>query len=199
MQELIGHCRSSGTKFSESLLDIEGLDHEMIMYFYDIAMPSMSTYMYKSRILFHKFSEVVSAPEEAFALLVFENNFERWIYQAEEQKKEQMNIHPESDSEEIPDALYQLKVKKRSDGVNTVGKWTDEGLERFNEILSLVLEVRKTRTDFEEALNDKYVSRESKEEYQEKLRKHNRSQDVDSVSRQTKRVKVINLFNETDL
>ena len=73
-------------------------------------MPSISNYSYGSRILFNSFSKVVTESEEAFAYLVFENNFKRWIYQAEATRRDGMEPNDDDDSTaSIPDVLYQKK------------------------------------------------------------------------------------------
>ena len=83
MGQLVKFCETNGDQFAEKNLDYENIDIELLKYFLDLSMPSISNYSYGSRILFNSFSKVVNEPEEAFAYLVFENNFKRWIYQAE--------------------------------------------------------------------------------------------------------------------
>ena len=102
-------------------------------------------------------SSTVTIGEEAFAILVFENNFKRWIYQAEEQKggEEQSQLV-------VPDVLYQQKVKKRKDNRDTAGRWTDEGMEHLNFFIKAVREYKSaesggsTREVVEEELQQRY-------------------------------------------
>ena len=138
------------------------MDEKTLMCFYDISMPSISYYQYKPRILFNTFSSVVTESEEALAYLVFENNLERWIYQAEETRRSNNSDDEEGDvaNRKIPRALYQAEVKTRKDNIDTVGKWTDKGLQRYNELLLAVRESRQSRSAFEDLLTRTYLLNE---------------------------------------
>ena len=224
MKQLVKFCQDNGRQFGDKLLDYDNMDIDTLKYFYDISMPSVSSYMYSSRILFNNFSKVVTESEEAFAILVFENNFERWLYQAdskisspsndtEEQtvstteegsptagnQQEEGNSSSATDNEAIPDVLYQKKVKTRKDNVVTAGRWTDEGLERYNELLTKVQEARKSRGTFEDSLKDTYVMTEPSDQYMEKLDKRNRSTGKEQNARKKKRVQVKNVLNVAEL
>ena len=105
------------------------------------------------------FSDVVEYVEEAFALLVFENYFDRWHYLAESKR---MSLEDNGTTcpplQDVPDVLYQKKVARRKDNVYTAGKWTDEGIERYNIILGEVEERRNCndRKDFEKRLDEMF-------------------------------------------
>ena len=47
-------------------------------------------------------------------------------------------------------------MKKRRDNIQTVGKWTTEGIERYDKILKAVIRRRKDRKDFEGLLKEEY-------------------------------------------
>ena len=133
---------------------------DVLMEYFDMSMTTMSAGGYKQSILFDRFSTVVRDAEEAFALLVLENNFDRWVYQAEIHR---MKFDAEDNfgtvlppSADVPDVLYQNKVKKRRDNVETVGKWTAEGIRRYNKILNDVILRREDREEFEDSLMEEY-------------------------------------------
>ena len=46
------------------------------------------------------------------------------------------------DSEEVPDVLHQARVKQIKDKIDTAGKWTQKGMKRLNELLTMVQEER---------------------------------------------------------
>ena len=133
---------------------------DVLMEYFDLSMTTLCLGGYRQSILFDMFSEVVKDAEEAFALLVLENNFDRWIYQAEVQRmKNQSRDNLETvlpPSMDVPDVLYQKKVKKRRDNIQTVGKWTAEGIERYDKILKDVMRRREDRKDFEGLLKEEY-------------------------------------------
>ena len=149
--------------------------------------------------MFHNFSDVVTSSEEAFALLVLENNFDRWVYQADRQRRKQIGIDDDNDAGEVPDVLYQKKIKKRKDNVHTAGRWTDDGLERFNDLLLKVQEVRELRGEYEEELNDMYVVREPSDMYSSKVEKRNRDERDEAENQRKKKVVVMNVLNVAEL
>ena len=98
---------------------------------------------------YKKFSYSITIFEEAFAVLpLLENNFARWVHFAEKKRKEQTNSLEEDNNddnedndsnkdqssssstsddsdktvEDIPDVLYQQKIKKRKDKREMAGK-----------------------------------------------------------------------------
>ena len=149
--------------------------------------------------MFHNFSDVVTSSEEAFALLVLENNFNQWVYQAERQRRKQIGIDDDNDTGEVPDVLYQKKIQKRKDNIYTAGRWTDDGLERFNDLLSKVQEVRELRGEYEEELNNMYVVREPSDMYSSKVEKRNRDERDKDKNQRKKKVVVMNVLNVAEL
>ena len=216
MKKLVKFCKNNGHQFGDKLLDYDNMDIETLKYFYDISMPSISSYMYSSRILFNTFSRVITESEEAFAILVFENSFDRWLYQADSKISAPSNDTEEqtvtveegtiaiqgstvTGNDAIPDVLYQKKVKKRKDNVVTAGRWTDAGLGRYNELLTKVQEARKGRGVFEDSLKETYVMTEPSDLYLDKLDKRNRSTDNEHNARKKKKVQVKNVLNVAEL
>lgn len=195
---MIDLCKANGPQFADKLLDYQDVDEKTLMCFYDMSMPAISYCTYKTRILFNAFSSVVTESEEALAYLVFENNFNRWIYLAEEKVQEcQSNQDGEnSQSRRVPRAIYQAEVKQRKDNVDTVGKWTDEGLARFNELIIAVNRVRQSRHAFEELITRTYLVNEpnTSEQIVEQKRKLDKSE-----SGKKKCVSVINTLNTAQL
>ena len=169
------------------------------MCFYDISMPSISYYQYKPRILFNTFSSVVTESEEALAYLVFENNLERWIYQAEETRSTNSSdneAEAEVENRKVPRALYQAEVKARKDNIDTVGKWTDRGLERYNELILAVRESRRSRNAFEELITRTYLLNEPE---MAEIRNERRQRDATNERNKKKRVSVMNVLNVAEL
>ena len=157
---MVNLCKTGDTKIADKLGLYDEVDMDVLMEYFDLSMTTLCSGGYRQSILFDEFSEVVKNAEEAFALLVLENNFDRWIYQAEVQRmKNQSRDNLETvlpPSMDVPDVLYQKKVKKRRDNIQTVGKWTTEGIERYDEILKDVMRRREDRQDFEGLLKEEY-------------------------------------------
>ena len=198
MRKLVHFCGENGEQFADKLLEYENVDKDMLMCFFDVSMPCMSNYAYGTRILFHNFSKVVTESEEAFAYLVFENNFKRWIYQAEATRRDGMEPNDDDSTASIPDVLYQKKVKKRKDNVITAGRWTDEGLERYNNLMVKVREARQVRGNFEEELKAMYVLNEPRDMYLSKQKKRNKDDNKDPSAKK-KKVTVMNVLNVAEL
>ena len=63
------------------------------------------------------------------------------------------------------------KSEKQKDNVLTAGKWTDEGLERYNNLLVNIREARQHRGNFEIELTGQYVLNEPRDVYLNKQHK----------------------------
>ena len=185
--ELIEFCKRDGDNFADTLGDFANQDIRIVKAFLDIAMPTISLASYEDSILTNNYSDVVRDAEEAFALFVLENYFNRWIYQAElhRQKKDADHLQVRNETSggevrndisgttgqeggrsssvirppevDIPDVKYQRKIKMRNDQVQSAGKWTEKGLKRYDTILKAVMERRKNREPFEDQLTDTYI------------------------------------------
>ena len=177
--KLINLCKYKGRNFVNTLLKYERMDKNILFCYLNIAMTSTATVKFKERMTYEKLSDAATIFEEAFAALVFENNFDRWVYFAKQKlnrvnEKETNNDDDsnqsvgsltnsgsdESNDEPIPDVLYQQKIKKSKDKKReAAGKWTPEGMERLNELITMVQEGRNeaARDEFEEGLQQQYV------------------------------------------
>ena len=198
--KLVNYCRRQGDKFGTKLIDYANLDIDLLECYLNIAMPTMSTVHFKDMMSNTSLSTTVTIGEEAFAILVFENNFKRWIYQAEEQKG-----GGELREECVPDVLYQQKVKKRKDNRDTAGRWTDEGMERLN---FFIRAVREYRSDEGEGVTREAVEAELKQRCEmenngqseflrRRKRRLERTRDDEQIV--TKRVVVENMLNLTEI
>ena len=176
--KLINLCKYKGRNFVNTLLKYERMDNNILFCYLNIAMTSTATVKFKERMTYKKLSDAAIIFQEAFAALVFENNFDRWVYFAN-QKLNRVNENEtndddssqsvgsiinsgsdESNDEPIPDVLYQQKIKKSKDKKReAAGKWTPEGMERLNELITMVQEGRNevARDEFEEGLQQQYV------------------------------------------
>ena len=179
-------------------------------------MTATATVKFKERMTYEKFSDAVTIFEEAFALLILENNFDRWIYMAKKQMKNETSTNVNGsdcdgtstsdgsrdeldgiiDEEKVPDVLYQVKVRQRKDKIDTAGKWTKEGMERVNELITMVQDGRNsvTREQFDIQLQNKYVC--YADENNERRNRYKRKRELEEMaSESNKSVVVKNVLN----
>ena len=183
---LIEFCTDRGERFGGDLLNYPNVSMELVYCFLNICMPSISIVNYKDKMLTERLSNVINIGEEAFAVLLFENNFKRWVYMAKRQineteterrrlakegeQAERQSSGGDRDSqsydENIPDVLYQQNIKMRKDKRLTAGRWTDKGMKRLNELIQIVTEMRQKeeRREFEVGLKDMYEDRLTSDE-----------------------------------
>ena len=151
-------------------MDYASIDREVLFCYLNIAMTSVATVKFKERMVYEKFSEATTIFEEAFGILVLENNFHCWVYLAkknlnkqkeeiqeeeiddEDSNGEQINRSISEDSsvsndsnEMVPDVMYQKKIKQRKDKRKTAGKWTIEGMKRLNSLIEMVKQDRNSK------------------------------------------------------
>jgi hypothetical protein len=181
--KLISLCRNGVKQFGNKLLDYQGLDKDILICYLNMAMTSVSTVKFKERMMYDKLSEVTTVSEEAFALLVFENNFERWTFLANKELNMSMlneeggnGVEEEIDNEAtLPDTLYQRKVKTRKDNRETAGQWTNEGIARLNELSDKIKETKNSNCQeaIELDLTERYANsaHDSSEAYRKKKRR----------------------------
>ena len=198
MKKLVEFCEEHGPKFADKLLDFENVDCELLKYFYDLSMSSMKDYTYPHKILFNKFSEVVHVAQEAFAYLVFENYYNRWIYQAIKKRSNDRPLMEPLTNPNVPNVLYQKNVKQRKDNIDSAGKWTNEGMNRLNELIVKVQEVREDREEFELKLQKLYIESEPSGQYNQKMNQRERC-DKEKDKRKKRRVEVINVLKVEEL
>ena len=162
----------------DTLLNYESMDENILFCYLNIAMTSTANKKFKERMMYERLSDATTIFEEAFAALVIENNFDRWVYFAEQKLKEidvtnansddgsqsvtliTNSASDDSNDEQLPKVLYQINIKKSKDNrKEAVGKWTLEGFERLNELITTGQEGRnrETRDEFEDRLQQKYV------------------------------------------
>ena len=182
-------------KIAEGLLDYENIDMDIYQKFLELSMPSIGLSTFPTNSALENLSCIVTVTEEAFALLIFENNLKRWVYLAE------CAIASETDDDlvpsNVPNVLYQENRKKRKDGRFTAGKWTKLGYDRMNEIVLEVQKQRKEREAFEERLRNSFFQNLDESEVSSISKKRKR-QDVDKEEDEeegSERSKVINLLD----
>ena len=219
--QLIDKCKEGGKVFGDYLLDYESTDDGVLFCYLNIAMTSTATVKFKERMAYEKFSEAITIFEEAFAILLLENNFARWVYFAEKKRKEQNNSlegdnnndNEDNDSNEgqssssstlddsdktvenIPDVLYQQKIKKRKDKRETAGKWTPEGMKRLNSLITMVQDSRNSdmREEFEEDLQDIYIKHADSN--MELMAKSKRKREIEEMNSRKKGIVVKNILD----
>ena len=217
--KLVNLCKDSGDRFGDVLLDYESLDKNILVCLLNLTMITTSNRKFKEIMTYQKLSEAITVFEEAFALLVLENNFKRWVYIGEKEVNKIMNddsVHfaaganeeqvgnesssvssSDLDSDDtMPDVLYQKKVKTGINGKETAGKWTNNGMERLNELLSAMTKKRNAigRDKFEEKLQEIYV-----EHADNRMKEYNRKRQKEEMeqlnSKGSKKVCVKNVMN----
>lgn len=205
-----------GTVFGDVLLDYESIDTNVLICYLNIAMTSTATVKFKERMVYEKFGDAVMVFEEAFAVLVLENNFQRWVYSAKKKIRDKKDVDSEvsngeesgnsssgnntddSDKdvvEKIPDVLYQKKIKKRKDKRETAGKWTADGMKRLNSLITMVQDGRnnENREEFEDELQDKYIKLADKNI--ETASKNKRKREMEEMNQRKKGVVIQNVLD----
>ena len=206
MKKLLNFCQMKGDKFGDSLLQYDTLDIDIVVYYLDLSMPAMSVRTYDMDKVFSLLSKTLTVAEEAFAMLQFENSMKRWIWLADkEAMKHQGNIEGINvdsidnnlDDGKIPDMMYQKNIKKRKDNIYTAGKWTEEGLERYNEFIGIVQKRRLNAQLFEQRLKAKIIKAISSENMKKKRKK--REIAVGITAEPKRKVMVTNILNLTEV
>ena len=88
---MVNYCKDSGPVFGNKLLQYEKMDLDILFCYFNLAMTSTATVKFKERMTYKKLSDAATLFEEAFAILVFENNLSRWIHMAERKKRTTMS------------------------------------------------------------------------------------------------------------
>ena len=142
------------------LLDLN-IDKDIYREFLDLAL---STYYplgkFNLQMKRALLSDVITPTEEAFGLLVFENNYSNWKWTLEGKSGDDLLDMPQ------PKLLYQSEVKQTSvDGKTggkkkSVGHWNEDGIVRMNWLVDKIEELRgtKERQDFEKDIMKMYVA-----------------------------------------
>ena len=220
--KLIDLCRDNQEQFGDALIEYESLERDVLFCYLNLSMTSTANVKFKERMTYEKLSDALTIFKEAFAILVFENNFNRWVFLADmEMKKimsdtsmlndednsnnsekgnEDTDIMENTNIESIPDVLYQKKVKQRKDKRETAGNWTSDSMERLNELLTKIRSNRNAvgRHNFEEDLQNDYVKYADKN--MELINKRKRRQEIEDIEKRNKqRVKVQNVLDIVEL
>ena len=174
MKSLLEEFVSEGN-VTDMLLDYMTVNKSLYKAYLDAAMPACSVSTFKDKMMNESeknFQNLVTTQEEAFALLVLENNIERWSHYAEDREDQE------------PPAKYQKKIGQRKDKKSSVGDWTSEGMTRFNEIYELVRAAREDerRKDFDEAIKQMYIAESDNQSSDEMERQPKRRRGMDGVA-----------------
>ena len=215
MKKLINFCKEKGDMFRESLLQYDTLDIEIVMYFLNLSMPAMSVRTYEIDKVFSLLSKTLTVAEEAFAVLQFENSMKRWIWLADKEAikkhtlQNQLQLQVDNDRENvdsivdnldddnIPAMMYQNNVKKQKDNIYTAGKWTEEGLERYNKFIGIIQNRRLNAQLFEQRLKAKMIEAISSESMRKKRKK--REITVGKTAEPKRKVIVTNILNLSEV
>lgn len=156
---LITKCTEQGETFGDMLLDYEEIDVDVLICYMNMSMCGTSNIRFKEKMVYEKLSDAITISEEAFALLVFENSFKRWVYMAKSEIKDNEEMNDEEQDSIIPKVLYQKNITTAKGKKKTAGKWTDKGYKRYNELLMMVRDSRNSnwRKRFEDELQQKYI------------------------------------------
>ena len=205
-KEFIDICKQDDRKIGDVLMNYENVNKDITFYFLTMAMTATTNVRFADKMLYEKLSDATTISEEAFAFLLFENNFKRWVYLAEKEilteKIDRGEVVEQNTNEEengdIPDVLYQRKVKMRKDKRETAGKWTDKGMERYNEMLQTVKNYRNSdwRQNFEDELQKMY-EKDTDKSGKKKNKRNKDLNDEDNAKKQ--RVAATNMFDVMSL
>ena len=101
------------------------------------------------------------------------------------------------DDDNIPAMMYQNNVKKRKDNIYTAGKWTEEGLERYNKFIGIIQNRRLNAQLFEQRLKAKMIEAISSESMRKKRKK--REITVGKTAEPKRKVIVTNILNLSEV
>ena len=160
--------------------------------FLNSAMPTISLSSYLCTASFTLLKDAVTLSEEAFALLVLENNFKKWIFQA----KQLMNRDNDNNSDEVePNVLYQMNIKNKNNGKNIVGRWTEIGFQRYNDLVEEVKKLQNSRDEFEMQLMNAYINEMSEEDGETSpSRRKRKSQEIEDEEN-SRKITVVNTLD----
>lgn len=120
-------------------------------------------------------SKFVTSSTEAIVLLILENNYDRWMDEAENPTKEKKELVP---------ALYTNSGISQRGGRATSrkgGGWSTEGILRFNALVSCVRHDRKNRGGFEVALMNQMITDNTVKAWQNQKQKTTDHEEVEEV------------------
>ena len=205
IKQLVDLATNEDRDFAKELLDYNSIDIKIFKTFVDMALPAMSKSCFINNMSCYCLSNEVTAAEETFAILAFENSVQRWVFMIE--KAIHLDNYDEQDGDQhrsrfrgnLPNLKYQRNIKPRSDGKATAGVWTEKAKERFNEICSMVQDKRKERIAFENALKEMYIGDANNSSYGSQNKRRRLDDDGDNEGGKKSKVKVVNLFELIEL
>ena len=112
-------------------------------------------------------------------------------------KEDDLDFNFDDQDELIPEVMYQNNCKKRKDNVYTAGKWTEEGLARYNEFIGIVQKRRLNAQVFEERLKARMIGAISSESMRKKRKRRQRV--VEKTAEPKKKVIITNILNLTEV
>jgi hypothetical protein len=101
-------------------------------------------------------SKVATPSDEAFAILLMENSYDLWKATFNTKKHEPK--HTGEGGANIPEAKY----SKNGGGTAKFKGWSNEGMNRFNEIRSEIITIRKSPAG--QRFQEKYLQKQQEEE-----------------------------------
>ena len=93
--------------------------------------------------------------------------------------------------------MYQNNIKKRKDNIYTTGKWTEKGLEQYNEFIGIVQNRRLNALLFEQRLKAKIIEAISSESMKKKRKRREIS--VGKTAEPKRKVIVTNILNLSEV
>jgi hypothetical protein len=95
-------------------------------------------------------SDIATCSDESFVLLTLENNYLRWMAEAEWVAQNKDRSPVEQETKNYPEAKYTNSGKSKRNGRSRrLHGWAREGYLRFNELYQLVQQDRLRRANFE--------------------------------------------------
>lgn len=115
--------------------------------FFELALPHMvysTTYMVNKTC--QPISSIATTPEECFAMMIFENHFKRWVYEAHSTMCKQYKEHKMPEYVDMePLALYQQNTIVKKTNARKVGKWKSTAIERLNTLCKAHLKMKSSK------------------------------------------------------
>ena len=74
-KEFIDICKQDDRKIGDVLMNYENVNKDITFYFLTMAMTATTNVRFADKMLYEKLSDATTISEEAFAFLLFENNF----------------------------------------------------------------------------------------------------------------------------
>ncbi len=102
-----------------------------------------------------RLSKIITVSDEAFVYLVLENNWERWLDINQKSQNRYIPSRRGSSVRITSDILPQytnINGHPSNDGTNVVRGWSDDGIERFNELCQIIKNDRKTNSKIEDKI-----------------------------------------------